>query len=73
MNEFTKEELIKIKDAMYGISFDDNEERILRKKIQSMIDNYCEHEYMTFLQDHNNEPFMEKCMECHTLRFLNDN
>ena len=45
MNDFTKEELIKIKDVMYGISFDDNDERILRQKIQSMIDSYCEHEY----------------------------
>ena len=67
MNDFTKEELSKLRDAWVNYDYCDDE---LESKIQSLIDNYCEHEYMTFLQDHNNEPFLEKCMKCHALKFL---
>ena len=59
MNEFTKEELIKIKDVMYGISFDDNEERILRKKIQSMIEDYNECKHTLTMTD-----TFVKCQDC---------
>lgn len=44
MNDFTKEELIILKDALYGVLLDVSEEKILANTLQSMIDNYCEHE-----------------------------
>lgn len=48
MNDFTKEELIKLQDCVnhqcYTQPFGSLELAILCEKIQSMIDNYCEHE-----------------------------
>lgn len=48
MNDFTKEELEQLLDCCYGGMHDDHpvEDYKLRLqvKIQSMIDNYCEHE-----------------------------
>lgn len=51
MNDFTKEELEEIEDGLilslqqpHCDSTWANSVRDLRKKIQSMIDNYCEHE-----------------------------
>ncbi len=40
MNDFTKEELENISDELEGTIHD-----ALRQKIQSMVDNYCEHEF----------------------------
>jgi hypothetical protein len=78
MSDFTKEELKTILEWSQYLSTEhgtegDEEERALDLKIKRIIDNYCEHEYITFLQDQNNEPFIEKCMECHALRICNDN
>lgn len=40
MNEFTKEELEAISDELEGTLYHD-----LRRKIHSMIDDYCVHEW----------------------------
>lgn len=40
MNDFTKEELEKLNLTLQGYDFDNTE---LIKKIQSMIDKYCNH------------------------------
>jgi hypothetical protein len=44
MNDFTKEELKHIKDMLFGIKTNFDYEDDVINKIQSMIDNYCEHE-----------------------------
>ena len=75
MNDFTKEEL---EELLNGYEHHSHNTRHnwpsldLCKKIQSMIDNYCEHDFVTFLQDQNKEPFIEKCLECHELRVFNE-
>lgn len=50
MNDFTKEELMDLHYSLYGGVHDDHPVPdhliILQKKIQSMIDNYCEHEWV---------------------------
>lgn len=76
MIEFTKEELIEIHDycnwepPAIGMSkFREN----IWLKIQSMIDSYCAHNWLTFLNDSNRESFIEKCLRCHKLRFTNEN
>lgn len=53
MNDFTKEELESIANwgdvyTEFGNSWVDKSERPLINKIQSMIDNYCEHEWDNF-------------------------
>jgi len=46
MNDFTKEELIEIRDIMKPpLWFYEKKNCELINKIQSMIDNYCEHEW----------------------------
>jgi len=42
MNDFTKEELMDLKRAVLWVDHEHDE--LLANKIQSMIDNYCEHE-----------------------------
>ena len=44
MNDFTKEELEELRQH-------DNMSDELHKKIQSMIDNYCDHELWKFIAD----------------------
>ena len=47
MNDFTKEELIALEDAMENMLVlhpTQNGSSSLKEKIESMIDNYCEHE-----------------------------
>ena len=50
MNDFTKEELEYLNDYIFNgaacISFGFNE--IIKNKLQSMIDNYCEHKYLSW-------------------------
>ncbi len=52
MNDFTKSELEMLVYSLYGGMHDDfpvpEEQQILQKKIQSMIDDYCEHELMLY-------------------------
>jgi len=42
MNDFTEEELNELNLTLQGYDFDNTD---LIYKIQSMIDNYCEHDY----------------------------
>ena len=69
MNEFTKEELESIKNAMGCLNIN----KILKgkvptdveliNKIQSMIDNYCEHENTDFVRYDKNKR-MIRCQAC---------
>lgn len=48
MNDFTKDELIKIYNFIERNkqdSYDDMQFKIIEDKLQRMIDNYCEHEW----------------------------
>ncbi len=59
MNEFTKEELQYLHETLRWITEDFKEPDStyeLRDKIQSLIDNYCEHE-------HDKEEFL-RCLKC---------
>jgi hypothetical protein len=66
MNDFTKEEL---QETLFGLeqwchpSCDYPNYIALRKKIQAMIDSYCEHEKSQ--ADHNYE--VERCKKCGVL------
>lgn len=74
MNDFTEEELLAMFNIIkYDAKLGNEIIEYLSNKIQSMIDNYCEHDFVTFLQDQNNEPFIAKCMRCHFIRVSNDN
>ncbi len=62
MNDFTKEELEKLGDIiddMHGgcIRYESSAE--LRKKIQSMIDNYCEHK-----NQYTDGSYFSGCADC---------
>lgn len=60
MNDFTKEELIKIIEVMKPpLWFYDISNCELIKKIQSMIESYCEHEWHT-----NPYNFVLHCQKC---------
>ncbi len=57
MNDFTKEELKELNNGLgWAISEggDCNLTHLLRDKLQNMIDNYCEHEWI-------NATYCEKC------------
>jgi hypothetical protein len=57
MNDFTKEELGIILYSVDAVAFHEDEDRNdLFNKIQSMIDNYCEHEWQM-----NNQLKCNKC------------
>ena len=56
MNDFTKKELIEINKVLERDSWELFTD--LQSKIQSMIDNYCEHKIVC---DHNHRPL---CMHC---------
>lgn len=61
MNDFTKEELIQIYNFIERNkqdSYDDMRFKIIEEKLQSMIDNYCDHDYR-----HTNEVHF-KCKNC---------
>jgi len=77
MNDFTKEELESISNwgevyTEFGSSWSDKSERPLINKIQSMIHNYCEHEWFILLADSTNNPFIKKCNKCDALRFCDE-
>ena len=57
MNDFTKKELEFIYQLLNWIT---NEDYPLKNKIQSMIDNYCEHEWR--------EGMCEICCKCDAMR-----
>lgn len=60
MNDFTKEELEEIIESFDWIETETwwDWKHPLRKKIQSMIDNYCEHELQPFTS------FRDICIKC---------
>jgi hypothetical protein len=61
MNDFTKEELIEMREAVLVINMQfHNYDFRLIEKLQSMIDNYFEHSQSE--ADHDYE--VEKCKEC---------
>ena len=69
MNDFTKEELESIKNAMGCLNIN----KILKgkvptdveliNKIQSMIDNYCEHTESKTIVNYDND-FVSVCVKC---------
>ncbi len=58
MNDFTKEELNILRAAMGEILFFPETKRVINK-IQSLIDNYCEHECNGEV-----ETFIDTCRKC---------
>lgn len=67
MNDFTKEEIQYIFDNVDNNIECFNEPAIaykIRHKLKSMIDNYCEHEFYTFLKLPDGSPFIDKCFYC---------
>ena len=66
MNDFTKDELKIIKDAIYGMTLNSAEEVMLREKIKSMIDDYCEHEFYS----HEGVYSILKCEKCDAEAYL---
>lgn len=68
MNDFTKQELIKIQDCVnhqcYTQPFGSLELAAICEKLQSMIDNYCEHEAIGQVSD---VDYVNICIECKEL------
>jgi len=76
MNEFTKEELELIGECVEADFYHSNWSKSmyepLMNKIQSMIDDYCHHEWITILQAQNGENIIDKCAKCTKLRFSDE-
>ena len=70
MNDLTKEELEHLYSHMkWACDIEVTEKNIaLKDKIQSMIDNYCEHEWVFYMSPRGN---IVRCNKCN--RGLNDN
>lgn len=69
MNDFTKEELLELigwADYCVGSSLCYTETEPLYKKIQSMIDNYCEHDY----NEKSVELHAKQCCKCQKVKVL---
>ena len=76
MHDFTKQELETLYnnfDTLLTVNPESDGTYELMSKIKSMIDNFCEHEYITILVNSDNEPFIDGCMKCYDLRMFNDN
>ncbi len=72
MNDFTKDELELIQHKLSYLTFSEFKGcGSLYLKIQSMIDNYCEHEWRCFDDQYNTR----ECMKCNEMRTgeINDN
>ncbi len=71
MNDFTKEEL---KNLLYytahymSCKWTDNESLALEKKIQSMIDNYCDHDCNCELRRQMMQ--IDLCEKCRRFKFV---
>lgn len=65
MNDFTKEELVAIKKIYDKLTVGTYIENLssLMIKVDSMIDNYCEHEYKKTL-DKSGMAFINMCHKC---------
>lgn len=66
MNDFTKDELNFILNYMFGGSYriSTKDKESFRTKIQSMIDNYCEHEKICFYFIEKQNLAVEQCVKC---------
>jgi len=68
MNDFTKEELQYLHECIYERPLWVTETMDkMREKLQSLIDNYCEHETRNVLSE-NGMWFVEKCKKCNRVR-----
>jgi hypothetical protein len=68
MNDFTKEELQKIQDALIFIgTIEKNLDFYLSEKIQSMIENFCEHNIIGEMTGTTTFPY---CNKCHKAIFI---
>ncbi len=68
MNEFTKEELIYIRNHIFSgaAAIRMLEHDALRDKIQSMIDNYCDHSHGT--TSNSEVDYVLSCSECNAFK-----
>ena len=67
MNDFTKDELEYLEEAVkFHIEEDYQQNPALSvlDKLQSMIDNYCEHEFIVFNKEYNHV----ECIKCGRIR-----
>ena len=66
MNDFTKEELERILDGVTWWLDSDNAlySEALVNKLQSMIDNYCEHEFVIYNKEYNHV----ECIKCGNIK-----
>ena len=66
MNDFTKDELEYLYQAIYERPNTITEKMdSMRDKIQSMIDNYCEHEHKEYAAEDNRPMIMtHECLKC---------
>lgn len=62
MSDFTKEELEYIYDELDS-NYSELKNIPLMNKVKSMVDNYCDHEWITYPNDFAASPF---CKKCHT-------
>ena len=64
MNDFTKEDLVILKNLTLKDIHWLREKSVcieLDKKIQSMIDSYCEHEFAGYIEGSASIPYCNKC------------
>jgi len=63
MNDFTKEELMNLSDAILYCRLESRREKLLliRDKIQSMINDYCEHKWTFYISPHGNSVTCNLC------------
>lgn len=64
MNDFTKEELEELNQILHRNAWQAIDARrlnLLHKKLQSMIENYCEHEFREYPLGVTAIPFCNKC------------
>lgn len=75
MNDFTKEELNIIANALNDFRIIKGKENVLLHKIRTMIDNYCEHEWNGIryaavkLRSNDDREYQYKCSKCDKVLF----
>jgi hypothetical protein len=74
MNDFTKDELQYIADCVdFGIPNKEINDKFLHldEKIQSMIDNYCKHEWI-YARGSKQGLSFDACQKCELIREINE-
>lgn len=61
MNDFTKEELKHLLESCEQLRNECGHDNDLIDKLQSMIDNYCEHEWVFYISPRGNIVICNKC------------